>query len=38
MNIKKYIERIYNKVRLHSGIGYLSPEEFETEDLNKNIR
>lgn len=28
-NIKKFIEEVYNKKRLHSGIGYMPPEEFE---------
>lgn len=34
-NIKKFIEVVYNKKRLHSGIGYLPPDEFETEVLKK---
>ncbi len=29
MAIAKYINRFYNPLRLHSGIGYLSPMEFE---------
>jgi len=33
-NIKQFIEIVYNKKRLHSGIGYLPPEEFEQEVLN----
>lgn len=28
-NIKRFIEDVYNRKRLHSGIGYLPPEEFE---------
>ena len=28
-NIKKFIEEVYNKKQLHSGIGYVPPEEFE---------
>lgn len=28
-NIRRFIEDVYNKKRLHSGIGYLPPNEFE---------
>ena len=28
-NIKKFIEEVYNEKRIHSSIGYLTPEEFE---------
>jgi putative transposase len=34
-NIKEFIEEVYNKKRLHSGIGYMPPEEFEQEVLNR---
>ncbi|MBW2974702.1 integrase core domain-containing protein [Candidatus Woesearchaeota archaeon] len=33
-NIKEFIEVVYNRKRLHSGIGYLPPDEFEREVLN----
>lgn len=33
-NIKEFIDVVYNKKRLHSSLGYMPPEEFETEILN----
>lgn len=36
-NIKKFIEEVYNKKRLHSSIGYLPPNEFEKGVVLKNI-
>jgi len=33
-----YIEGYYNRIRLHSGLGYKSPLEFERELKIKNIR
>jgi transposase InsO family protein len=32
-NIRRFIEVVYNKKRLHSSIGYVPPEEFEKEVL-----
>lgn len=34
-NIKHFIDIVYNKKRLHSSIGYVTPEEFEREVLAK---
>lgn len=34
--IFSYIEGYYNRIRLHSGLGYKSPMEFETELKTKN--
>jgi len=34
-NIEKFIEEVYNKKRLHSSLGYKSPDDFEKE-LNLN--
>lgn len=38
-DIFEYVEIFYNRVRLHSSIGYLSPVEFEEKDnlINKNV-
>ena len=34
VNIQRFIEKVYNKKRLHSSLGYMSPEKFEQETLN----
>lgn len=38
-NIKKFLELVYNKKRIHSSLGYISPEEFEMSEevLNRNV-
>jgi putative transposase len=35
INIRHFIELVYNKKRIHSGIGYITPDEFEMEVLAK---
>jgi transposase InsO family protein len=35
-NIEEFIERYYNQVRLHSALGYRSPEEFEEQAGREN--
>jgi len=34
-NIEKFLDEVYNKKRLHSGIGYLPPAEFEQQALKE---
>jgi putative transposase len=34
-NIPRFIEEIYNKKRVHSSLGYLTPEEFEAKQAEK---
>jgi len=31
-NIKRFLEVVYNRKRVHSSIGYVTPEEFEKSE------
>jgi len=35
-SVESFIENYYNRCRLHSALGYVSPEEFENESGNRN--
>ncbi len=37
-HIEEFIERYYNRIRLHSALGYLPPEEFEQRRGQRSIR
>jgi putative transposase len=35
LNLPKFIDDVYNRKRLHSSLGYRTPEEYETEVMNR---
>jgi transposase InsO family protein len=36
-NIKQFIEEVYNRKRVHSSIGYMTPDEFEGRVINTRV-
>nr|BFD66551.1 hypothetical protein HAGR004_15730 [Bdellovibrio sp. HAGR004] len=34
-NVPDFLEEVYNKKRVHSSLGYLTPEEFESKNEKK---
>lgn len=38
LEIFEYIECFYNRVRTHSALGYLSPEEFEARNRKSAVK